>query len=421
MKKTLGIILVLAMVLAMPACARRNQPLNPTDGKILADLLTPDDIAPKLIYASPEESFYDHQTQLGWELFCAALSDSKEENVLISPLSIQLALCMTANGADGVTREEMERLLCGSYSLEYMNETLSSYVASLPTSEKVKLHMANSIWYRGGEYPIDVKEDFLENCAGYYGAQAYRTIFDQQAVSDINNWVSQHTDGMIPKLLESLDPDTAMCLINALCFDAAWDKKYEDSTVSKGDFYGRNGVSQAEFMYSEENRYLQLSNAVGFLKSYAGGKYSFAALLPQDMDVYQLVESLSAQELTAALQSPQNILVKAWLPKFSYEYSLDMNEMLIDLGMATAFDEDQADFSRMSDTALYISQVIHKTRIDVDQGGTKAAAATAVIVDECTAMIPEDFRTVRLDRPFVYLILDEYNVPLFIGVVNHLE
>lgn len=414
MKRYIAFILLAALVLCQSACAAKVEASSAT-------LLTPVASLEKPEPQALSDGFYAHQNKFAWNLFSSAIAEDKGKNVLISPLSVQLALCMTANGADGATLEQMQALLCQG-ALSSANGELASYLSQLPTDEKAKLHIANSIWYRGGQAPIKVYDDFLNICAGYYDAQAYQAPFNRQTVDDINGWVSQHTDGMIPKLVSDLDPSTAMVLLNALCFDAKWQSIYMDSDMVEDDFHALSGQKQkAEYMQSSEYSFLELQGATGFTKNYASGGYKFAALLPNEgVDIYDFIASVSAEELAAVLALPQSIQVQAWLPKFSCEYDLNMNELLCGMGMPIAFDPDLADFSKMSDTPLYISEVRHKTYIQVDENGTKAAAATSVIMDECAAMPPEDFRTVKLDRPFVYMILDANDLPLFIGVVTEL-
>lgn len=414
MKRYIAFILLVALVLCQSACGAKVEASSAT-------LLTPVASLEKPEPQALSEGFYAHQNKFAWQLFSAAIEEDKGKNVLISPLSVQLALCMTANGADGATLEQMQALLCQG-DLSSANEELASYLSQLPTDKKAKLHIANSIWYRGGQAPINVYDDFLNICAGYYNAQAYQAPFNRQTVDDINGWVSEHTDGMIPKLVDDLDPSTAMVLLNALCFDAKWQSIYMDSDIAEDDFNALSGQKQiAEYMRSNEYSFLELPNATGFTKNYASGGYKFAALLPNEgVDIYDFIASVSAEDLAAALGAPQSIQVRVWLPKFSCEYSLNMNELLCGLGMSDAFDAGKANFSKMSDAGLYISDVIHQTFIQVDENGTKASAATAVVMPECSAYGPQDFRTVKLDRPFVYMILDANDLPLFIGVVTEL-
>ncbi len=412
MKKSICLVLLAAMALGLFGCA---EPARATD---LTLSLTPK--APA--WKEADDIFLQNQMALALKLFSAVSQEKPGENVLISPLSIQLALAMTANGADGETLQQMQSLLGGEIPLEALNGYLSRYVAKLPNQDDATLHIANSIWYRGGDDPLEIKLPFLQTCADYYRANAYRAPFDQATVEAINAWVSGNTNGMIQKLVARLEPTTQMVLINALAFDARWQSIYTADDQSDAPFYALDGSQQeAQFLFSTEYSFLRLPNATGFVKNYTGGTYRFAALLPREgVSIEDLLASLSPEELAQALKNPEQLPVQTYLPKFSCEFDTQLNDVLCGLGMDTAFDE-RANFSRMADTDLYISSVIHKTYIRVDENGTKAAAVTGVFTNESAALVPERCETVRLDRPFVYLILDgEHNLPLFMGVVTHL-
>ncbi len=363
----------------------------------------------------------NHQMRLAVELFKSMSSASGDQNVLISPLSIQLALAMTANGAQGKTLDEMETLLGGDRDINGLNEYLKGYTDSLPSGEKYKLNIANSIWFRDEENRLEVNKDFLQTNADYYGAQIYKADFnDDQTVDDINNWVDIHTDGMIDKIVDEISYDTVMYLINALCFDAEWQKKYELSDVYKGDFTNIGSVTKkVDMMRSEESKYIETDNAKGFLKHYADKKYAFVALLPNENNINDYVKSLTAEGIEYALNNVQNKSGYAVMPKFSYEYELSMNDVLSSLGMPTAFDSGNADFTDMAISSrgnIYIGDVLHKTFIQVDELGTKAGAVTKVEMnDEACPMYEWEL---KLDRPFVYMIIDcENNMPIFIGSV----
>ena len=384
-----------------------------------ADLM--DGITPgTAIERAADERFRDNQMRLAVELFQYTADGADEgENLLISPLSIQLALAMTANGAGTSTLEEMERVLGGDISADELNEYLYSYISSLPSDDKTKLEIANSIWLRD---TFEVNRDFLQTNADYYGAAAYRSAFDAQTVKDINTWVNENTDGMIPKIIEGeMSPLTVMYLINAIVFDGKWEKVYTEENVSDSKFFAYDGKEQdAELMYAFENTYIRDDNAVGFIKNYAGGQYSFAALLPNEgVDIYDYIEGLTPKGLAETLQERiTDVDVHTYLPKFSYEYGASMKEILADMGMPTAFIESEADLSGIGNGSLFIGDVQHNTFISVDENGTKAAAVTSVMAEN-TAAAPS--YTVRLDRPFVYMILDnETNLPVFIGALTEI-
>ena len=411
----LSLILICSMAVNLTGCATKVQAADLMEG-VQANTVTS---------KAADDAFAQSQMRLAVDLFQASVLESKDENVLISPLSIQLALAMTANGADGDTKVEMEALLGGEISLENLNEYLCSYVNNLPSAEKYKLQIANSIWFRDNEGRLQVEKDFLQKNADYYGAQAYKAAFDDQTMKDINNWVKDHTDGMIDSILDQIDEDAVMYLINALVFDAEWQHVYDKSDVYKGKFTNIDGAEkQVDMMHSEETVYLQDENATGFMKPYSGSKYNFAVLLPNEgVDIYEYIAGLTGEKLMETLSTPQLGMVMATLPKFSYEYELTMNDVLKELGMPSAFSGDTADFSKMAHSSrgnIYIGDVLHKTFISVDELGTKAGAVTKVQMnDECAVMSEW---VVTLNRPFVYMIIDnETKLPVFIGTVMDVQ
>ena len=407
----LSLILICSMAVNLTGCATKVQAADLMEG-VKANTVTG---------KVADDAFAQSQMRLAVELFQSSVLESKDENVLISPLSIQLALAMTANGAEGETRAEMETLLASEIPLEDLNEYLYSYVNNLPSAEKYKLQIANSIWFRDDEGRLQVEKDFLQKNADYYGAQAYKAAFDDQTLKDINNWVKGHTDGMIDSILDQIDDDAVMYLINALVFDAEWQHVYDKSDVYKGKFTNIDGTEkQVDMMHSEETVYLQDENATGFMKPYSGSKYSFAALLPNEgVDINEYIAGLTGEKLMKTLNTPQLGMVMATLPKFSYEYELTMNDVLKELGMPTAFNETKADFSKLGESSrgnIFIGEVLHKTFISVDELGTKAGAVTKVEMNDESAPMSE--WVVNLNRPFVYMIIDnESKLPVFIGLV----
>ncbi len=410
----LSVLLLSSMALSFTSCS--------TDLKIHADDLMKGVSAGKVEGKAIDEAFIRSQTELALRLFKASVRDSENKNVLISPLSIQLALAMTANGADGETLAEMETLLGGDIPTETLNEYLYSLIKNLMSNEKVKLHIANSIWFRDIEQ-LYVNEEFLQTNADYYGASAYKAPFNDRTVKDINNWIKKNTDGMIDKMIDDIDPSTVMLIINALLFDAEWENIYQKNDVKRGIFTSLSGENRTvEMMSSTECKYISDENAVGFIKNYAGGgKYGFAVLLPHEgVDLYDYIDSLSAQDLQSIFSSVKYVSVDAKMPKFSYDYDILLNDVLQGLGMKRAF-SPYADFSKLGHSErgnIFISRVLHKTSITVAEKGTRAGAATMVDMKDYVYMPSEEYR-VTLDRPFVYMIIDnENNTPIFIGAVT---
>lgn len=365
-----------------------------------------------------DDIFVKSAADFSLELFKKSMYDDK--NSLISPLSVFLALSMTANGANGETLSEMEATLGRGISLDDLNEYLHGYTKSLESKEKPKLEIANSIWIRES-IAESVIPAFLQKNADYYGAAAYRADFDSQTVKDINSWVKANTDGMIDKVIDEISADTIMYLINTIVFDAEWKEKYDKNDISDKMFTNFDeSKSTASMMYSEESLFVGDDSAKGFIKPYANGKYSFVALLPNEgISVTDYVSSLDGDSFVAMIKGAEEKSIYAGLPKFTSTYEKTMNDLLKEMGIKKAFNTDNdSDLSKMIDGVspgeAFISMVLHKTFISVDEIGTKAGAVTVVQVDLESAPMYDE--TIILDRPFAYAIIDNATgLPIFIG------
>ncbi len=346
-------------------------------------------------------------------------SEESGKNTLISPLSVLCALAMTANGAEEETLTQMESVL--GMTTEDLNQYLHSYMENLPEGEKYKLSLANSIWFTE-DAGFTVDPDFVKIAEDHYGADIYKVPFNDQTCGEINNWVKEKTDEMIPKIIDQVPPEAIMYLINALAFDAQWSTVYNEHQVRDGQFTTEDGTKQdAEFMYSSEGTYLKDKKATGFIKYYKDGKYAFVAMLPNEgVTVSEYIASLDGESLHKLLTNPKDDEVRTAIPKFETEYDVKMKEILITLGMPKAFDPGKAEFAGLGSSStgnFFISDVLHKTYISVGEQGTKAGAATAVVVYGAS-MPPEKPKEVYLDRPFVYMLIDcEHNIPFFIGTM----
>ncbi len=361
-------------------------------------------------------------TDFAIRLFAA--SNETDKNTLISPLSVLCALAMTANGAEGQTLEEMESVL--GMSIEDYNIYLYAYMNSLPQGAKYKLNLANSIWFKNDE-SLSVNSDFLQTNSDFYGADIRKESFDESTVRNINNWVSNRTDGMITQLLDKIPTDAVMYLINALAFDAEWAVKYDENDVYLGEFTNEDGaVTDVEMMRGDDGLYIEDELATGFIKYYSGHKYAFVALLPDErISVEDYIATLNGERLQSILSNGRDdVLLITSMPKFSVEYDIEMSEILCGMGMPTAFSSGLADFSGIGTSDIgniYINRVIHKTFIEVAEQGTRAGAVTAVEMN-AEGMSPEEVKNVHLDRPFIYMLIDcENNIPFFIGTLMDIE
>ena len=402
-------VLSFALFFSMTACS-----------KVSADDLMKD-VPAKAVDVLPDmDAGAAAATDFGVRLFQTSMEEGK--NTLISPLSVLYALAMTANGADGETLAQMQQVL--GMDSDDLNCYMLAYMDLLPEAEEYKMSLANSIWFKD-DPNFTVNESFLQTNADYYGSSIYKAAFDEGTRNDINNWVKEHTDEMIPEILDEIPDEAIMYLVNALAFEAQWDDVYDEFQVRDGIFTKEDGTKQdVEMMHADEYKYLSDDLATGFIKYYEGRKYAFAALLPNEgVTVQQYVDSLTGSHLQKMLADPEEIQVFTCIPKFESEYDIEMSEVLQEMGMTDAFDWRIADFSKLGTynvdgMNICINRVLHKTFISVAEQGTKAGASTAVeMVAEGAAEIQE-YREVVLDRPFVYVLIDcETNLTFFIGTM----
>lgn len=342
---------------------------------------------------------------------------------LLSPLSVLYALGMTANGASGETLKQIEN--AAGMSLTELNDYLYTFRMSLPANSKsARLSLADSLWLRD---VFRAEDDFLRACVNYYGAEVYRSAFDATLPADVNAWVEKHTDGMIDAILPEDAPSevTMLYLINAAAFDAKWETSYEKGSVRSGTFHSADGAEQdAEFMWGEENIYLSGHGATGFLKPYAGGRYAFAALLPDEgVTLAEFLSGLNGTKLYDLINQHHYSKVETALPKFTGSTELELIPTLETMGITDLFDLSAADLRGLGSTAnntLYVSAVRHSTFIEVDESGTRAAAVTAAEANT-NADEPGPEQQVVLDRPFLYMIVDTHAcLPIFVGTVTTL-
>lgn len=362
--------------------------------------------------------YSDKYTDFSARLFKECCKDGK--NTLVSPLSVTLALAMLTEGAEGKTLEETEAMF--DMKLSELRNFSYYYISS--KSDDSRLKIADSLWVNSKD-GFSVNEEFLEANSDYHQADVFKSLFSNKTLEEINAWANEKTDGMIPKAMDKLEEDSVMCLVNALLFDASWARPYDKHSVREGEFIASDGtVQKAEFMHSTEGVFLADKNATGFLKYYEDFDYGFAALLPNEgVSVEEYVSTLSGKGINALLSDYEETTVITSMPKFESGFGASLNEALINLGMESAFDAVDADYSRLGtleDGNIYLGEVSHKTKIFVAEKGTKAGAVTVETVRATGAIA--DPKQVHLDRPFVYMLVDmESKLPMFIGVLNSLE
>lgn len=339
-----------------------------------------------------------------------------EKNTLVSPLSVLSALAMAESGASGETLAQMEQAT--GMGADELTDMLQAYGALAGDGP---LRTANSVWLRDSD-GLSVEDDFLVTCGERLGAQVFSAPFDDSTVADVNAWVSEKTDEMIPQMLSQISDSAQVLLVNALAFDGGWEDPFDSALVSPDTFTCEDGTEQdVTMMHSAEDSYLESELATGFVKPYEGYDYAFVGLLPAEgVSVEELLASLDGDALEELLTPVAGAAAEIGLPKFTSSYEAELTDALRSLGMTDAFDATRADFSRMGTSEqgpLYVGSVLHKTFVDVNEEGTRAAAATTVSMDGAAAPGgPVEYHEVILDRPFVYLIVDlRCDLPVFIG------
>lgn len=417
-QKMLAIIMILALAaLALAGC--RSQDV------MSAELTDAAEGMPGLVKSSRSYVFTGEETgltDLSVELFRQICSGG--ENAMVSPLSLVTDLTMLARGAKEGTLKQMENGLGGD--VDYMTAYLKYYLNGLPQTKNTKMTSANSVWIRDDEERLMVNDQFLVDVREYFGAEVYRAAFDDKTVKDMNRWCSKKTDGMVKKMIEMLPDTDVIHLLNAICFDGAWMNPYEKEEVREDVFTTENGEGQnTEFMFSMEYSYLEGEHETGFVKPYKDG-YSFVALLPEEsMSIKDYVQSLTGKGLRTLLSSASSEMVETAMPAFQMEYTAGSETLipvLQSMGMTDLFDMDRADLTGIGESSrgnLFVSSVVQKCFIEVDAEGTRAAAVTDIAVADSAAPEPATVKMVRLDRPFVFAIIDDQcGVPVFLGLVT---
>lgn len=350
--------------------------------------------------------------------------EGKTGNVMVSPASLLFALQMAGCGAKGNTLDEINNVLVPGAGNEDALSFTVDYYNTLANDDTGVLKVANAAFINEDIAPR-VYEDYLDFISEELDSEISVSKMDQDAVDRVNSWVEDKTDGMIDELLNSLDPNTAMVLLNAVAFEAKWEDSYSEYDICENRIFVNNEGKEEDItlLFSLEDTYYESDKAIGFKKLYEGGDYAFIAMLPKDRDIdsNEFLASFTSEDYKAFLNNRFSIDVEAYIPEFSFDYTdEELVTLLTGLGIRDAFDKEKADFGNIAEAdVLYISKIVQKTHIELDREGTKAAAATAVSMTYCDSIDTTQPKTVRLDRPFVFMIVDSAtDTPLFIGTVN---
>ena len=350
-----------------------------------------------------------------FDLYQRVASSTAGKNVALSPYSISTALGMTYAGARGATAVELKSTLHFDLPPEALHEAFNAADLALSSRGKdqigadgtpFRLNVNNAIWAQRG---LPLEQPFLDTLAVNYGGGVLLTDFakaPEAARSAINGWVEQKTEGLVPELLsaEHITEDTRLVLTNTVYFNARWQNTFDEQATRDAPFTKLDGRSTSVSMMHDTTSipYARGAHYQAIAMPYASDDLSFVAVLP-DAGKFEAVESAMTQTWFDALRG--DLTVQGMLlafPKLDYKAKAELKPQLVALGMKTAF--DNADFSGFSSHPLRLTQVVHEAVIKVLEGGTIAAAATAVIGVPRSARPPE--QRVTFDRPFLYAIVD---------------
>lgn len=354
-----------------------------------------------------------------FDLFRTGNLSQHKENVFISPLSASMALGMTANGADGATYDEMRSALrLNGATREDVGAGYKSLIALLKGLDAgTTFSIANSIWY---ERTFPFNASFLDDSKLSFDAQVEALDFTSpSAVPTINSWVSEHTDNKIPTILESIAREELMFLVNAIYFKGIWQKQFDKSKTFQAPFHAADGTTAMVPMMvrGEGVAFTATTEYSAVDLPYGNSAYTMTVVLPNG-DIDTFAESFDQAKWNLLVSSLRDINLQVHLPRFRMEWKRELSEDLQQLGMRLAFAPGGADFTRMSPAGhdLFITRVVQKTFVDVDEQGTEAAAATIVGIG--IVSMPGVFRA---DRPFLVVIRERFSgTIIFIGKIAKL-
>ena len=386
------------------------------------------DLTPKsldLTAMAPEVIAYGNE--FGVELF-TKVAIEKNKNLMLSPLSASTALTMLLNGCGGDTYDQLRETLKypESMTISEINEVYKGLVTQLlDVDPKVKLALANAIFYRLG---FIVKPPFLDTMADDFDAEiAGLDFFLPTALTTINKWASDNTNGKIPKVLDEISGDAVMFLMNALYFKGDWSYQFDKALTSDRPFYTDKSnpvyvsTMKGDIGSKTMGEYSSGSNYQAIEMPYGCTNFTMVVIVPEET-LPEFLSSFTSETwstITSALDAREEFSeLTVYMPKFKFSYEKYLNDQLRSMGMIDAFNGSLADLSGISDASIYISFVKQNTFVEVDEKGTEAAAVTTIGI-ELTSALPQP-REFVIDKPFVFAIRERTtNTLLFIGQVTN--
>lgn len=422
-KRTLAAILAACAMLNLAGCSENND-MGRADDLVIGANDSGDRTNSSGSADITKPQYYpielsENNTVNSVKLFDVISADKK--NAMFSPISLNMALGLIEAGAAGDTKAAIDSYLrtenYPDLAQRYMQLAKDSYTFKGTYNNRNNvLEIANSFW---ADHSLPLKTDYKKLVSDKFDAEIQSVEFADKTktLGKINGWVNEKTHKMIPSILQDYSEDTAAVLINTIYFESAWVKEWYIDKNNKEAFTLTDGTTkELPLMYKSANSYFENDGATAFSYRYMNG-LDFIGILPKETGEFTL-ESLDIPSLLESESYDYD--VDAAMPEFAFDSAFALKDVLTAAGLGIIFDEDKADFSGISDIRLWVSEILQKTRIELDKNGTKAAAVTAAVMEAGSAMpMPKETKTVRLDRPFAFMIYDKNeNQILFMGKVT---
>ncbi len=353
-------------------------------------------------------------------LFAETVRKNINGNVLISPYSMFTLMAMLSDGANGNSRNQIINAISNGSADNSVLSSLISLSEQLKNGGNAKLHIANALITKP-EYGTQIRKKYTDLLKNTYDADVFSS---GNIIDSVNEWTNDKTLGMIPEIL---DPEAQIdiCLIDAIAFVGKWMSQYENRHITEDDtFMNVSGeTEQATMLFSSEHKWLHKDGLEGFVKPYKSGKYDFMAVIPESSETDINTVMPSVKMLGEMYRHAQSIKTNVSMPEFKFDCCTQMKDVLEPMGISDVFQYGTADLGNMIDNPnVFVDKIIHKTHIENDREGTKAAAASAACMEVGCAIDFEETKYVRLDRPFVFSIMNSATaIPVFVGVLNSLK
>ena len=418
MKKTFNnIALTATVLLALSACSSTKK-ISDNKSNDIVSMTTEEEIDPEfMVLSDAQYDLVKRNNNFALNLFSEMKGVGSN---VVSPMSVTYLMAMLANGAEASTREEiMDAIGAKDFDIDEMNAFYAYLIRRAKTADKqTTLNIAN---YIALNKEFKLKKKFASTIAdSYQGAVESLDFTNPESTKRINGWCSEHTNNMIPTIIDQVEPSAVAYILNAIYFNGTWTDKFDKNNTKKEQFNGYTRDIMYVDMMHRNAKYYYTSNDVysAVTLPYGSGAYSMTVILPNEGKfISDLTKKLNADTIASLRRNMEECLVDLKLPRFTTEMKLPLKGIVAKLGAPSMFDATRADFSSFANGNVYVSEMLQKAKIEVSEEGTKAAAVTMGMV-KLTSMRPQEPRRVdfHCDRPFVYMIQDNYTgAILFMG------